>query len=66
MEIGTMKYCIPNYYGGSDDFIENCVDALRLATRTETAEVIQFERDDHMKPSSRDEKATIHETKRAA
>ena len=59
-----MKYCIQYYHEETDSFIDNCVDVMRLTTRTETAENAQFRRDNHLKHFSRDEETTIHGTKR--
>ncbi len=50
-----MKYFILDFDDGPDGFITNCVNALRLATRNEPTEIIQFGRNDHVKHSSQDE-----------
>ena len=65
MDVGNMTYFgLEIYYFSNISRI--CVDTLRHALRSNTVEIIQFGRDNHMKHSSRDEEATIYARKRAA
>ena len=65
MEIKNMTYPSQLFYD-FPNISRICVDTLRHAVRSNTVDIMQFGRDDHITHSSQDEEATIHAMKRTA